>query len=125
MEGAATMKRTLIAVTLAMLAASAGVSAQIYNPDNDSQTFFANNVPPIASTQAPTGVTPVGTVSPDGRYVYVGGEREWENRQHSYQIVPARGVIHTADCLPMDEPKPQLTAADFEAMRLAERTSDR
>lgn len=119
------MKRTITAIALAMLAVSAGASAQIHNPDNDSQTFFANNVPSVASSQVPAGVTPFGTVSPDGRYVYVSGERGWENRQHSYEIAQGRGLVHTADCLPMDEPKPQLTAADIQAMRLAERTSDR
>ena len=116
------MKRTILAV--AMLAASAGATAQIYNPDNDSQTFFANNIPAQAATSQPSGVTPVGTVSPDGRYVFSGGERGWTNRQHSYSFVGGR-LVHTKDCLAMDEPRPQLTAVDFQAIRLAERNSDR
>lgn len=118
------MKQTIIVLVLALAGLSAGAQAQIYNPDNDSQAFFASNVPLAAAPERPTGVTPIGTVSPDGHYVFTGGERGWDARPHSYTFVGGR-LVHTADCLSMDEPKPQLTAADFEAMRLAEQTSDR
>ena len=109
-----TRKYILTIVFGALTAAlSMSASAQIFNPDNDSATFFKYNPQAPGATRAVERAPVTGSVSADGLYVYSGGERGWVNRQHSYRFV-AGSVVHTEDCLPYSLPAPARVAGSLE-----------
>jgi len=82
-----------------------GASAQIFNPDNDSATFFAYRVQSAPVAQSKAALPSVGQVSEDDRYVYSGSDRGWVQRQHAY-TVQGGTLTHVSGCLPYNLPAP-------------------
>ena len=100
------MKRNLIPIALfAVFGLAGNASGQVFNPDNDSTTFFKWNAASVNDAKPGIAQPKVGDVSPDGLYLYVNGERGWTQRGHDYEFV-AGGLAHTADCLPYNLPQP-------------------
>jgi len=98
--------RKIILATAAVSAAvlSAAASAQVFNPENDSTTYFRYQPSAVSTArQTPATLPSVGQQTADGLYVYSGGERGWVNRPHSYTVQAGR-IVHTADCLPHNLP---------------------
>lgn len=98
------MKNSLLALILGAVAATSA-QAQIVNPDNDSAAFFAQRKS-APTTPKPVQQSPkVGDISPDGLYVFVGGDRGWVHQVHRYDITGGK-VAHQTDGLTHDGPKP-------------------
>ena len=111
-----TARQSLISLCLgaSVYGVALAASAQVML-DNDSAAFFRYTP---QATSAPARVVAaqpkIGDVSVDGLYTYVGGERGWINRQHSYDFVNGQ-VVHSSDCLPYAQPAPVRGSAVFQA----------
>ena len=79
-------------------------TAQIFNPDNDSASFFASR-PAVRADFQPSRLPAVGELSADHRYVWKNPEQGWANVGHTYVIADGR-IEHAPGCLAYNSPKP-------------------
>lgn len=102
-----TTRKTIVTIaTMWAAALSAAASAQVFNPDNDSATYFRYRPSAVSTAKQSSATLPsVGQQSADGLYVYSGSDRGWVNRQHAY-TVQGGSLMHTSDCLPYNMPAP-------------------
>jgi hypothetical protein len=109
MKGLTMNRSRTLAIAVALTASVATIpfvaSAQIVNPDNDSGTFFRDNVRLTVKARGAAALPAIGSLSPDGQYVYSGSDRGWIARVHSY-VIQQGALVHTEDCLPYMQPAP-------------------
>lgn len=102
-----TTRNTLLALTVvaATTAIPFSVSAQIFNPDNESTTVFRYQPSSTPAARVAATAPRVGEQSSSGLYVYSGSDRGWVNRVHAYAVQDGK-LMHTANCLPYNLPAP-------------------